>query len=328
MPDMLSDIQDDLSDDESEVKDTLALKMTFRDDVIKKMCQGKPNAFQESLLKHESLLREEIMKFHEQERAAEESKMNEISDKQLSLGSVGQLIRFESRYSLYGYLAIIFYCITHLTMYQIVESLILEQTRGFTVKQEIPFYLRLIVISILVLRFTGGIWEWVSPDLNTAVMAELKNRKHYYQDWDTKIQFWFQKRRVIRILLNYIAFYVCLVAMVFFQHQFYATIFHDRSWIYENLPSRQHEIDTSISRALRGNVTEVCTEQTNEECSLLEEIAKQDDAFFFRQVTLASYLYFKGYAEMYLVSPFGLRLVSLPILIVGIYLLEKLGFDW
>jgi hypothetical protein len=305
-----------------------------RNQWIVRMCQNKPKSYQEMMERNENLLREMSRTYFKKERNEEEEQHHRRQEERISKMpwmSLGQILRFEIRFAFQGYFMLVLYCITHLMTYQLVESCIMEQTRGFTGNQENQFYFLLLVVSLFILRITGGLWDWLSPNRCTAVQSEIK-RQHQVANrnsWDMNVQSWLQKRRHVRIFVQYVAFYVILVAIVYFKHQFFTLLIHDRSWIYENLPSRQYNMETPISQALVANVAnrEKC-EQIDEQCSLLTHMTQQDDEYLYSRITLTSYFNFRGYSGMYLVSPFGMRLLLSTISVIGIFILEKLGFQW
>lgn len=319
------------SDGENEL-DQLKHKFAFRDILLKRMTQGKDSSYVEMCLLHESLMREEAMKLLEEEGNLKNNinTAHHAKDKKRRSSPINcmHFLAFEAQLALPGLVALLFYCSAHLAAYQFVESIVLERTRIFpNSRDEDMYYFGCIIASLIMTRLTGGVWDWVNLDRHEMAKWELDNRFRL-RYWDARLHLWFRKHRVIKLICDYIALYVCLVGVGYLHYRLFGPLFEDRSWITDNLPSRVYGIETSISMSLNRRFAPECHDEADQSCSLLVEITRQDEKHLYSQVSVSSFLGIVGYPGAHAATPSATQALTFAITCFGVFVLQKLGYEW
>ena len=315
--------------DESNMQN-LQSKFAFRDVLLKRMVQGKDEAYTEMIMRHESLIRDEAMKWQEDEEKLQNGVGSCIisfsNDETSVMAMLKRFLHFEVRLALPGLLAVIFYCFTHLSIYHLIESIVMEGSRAF--KKEDMYYIVSFVVSLLAIRLTGGIWDWVSVKRHEIAKVELQ-RRFRVGYLDAKLHLWFRRRRVARLVIDYVAIYVCLVAMSHFHFRVYGPLFEDRAWILDNLPSRTHNVETAVAASLQRRVLyPECQVEADQSCSLLNELTREDEKYLYSQVSIASFFGIMGYAGAHAATPFATRVLASCSIAIGMVVLQILGYQW
>lgn len=322
------------SNDDSKLQH-LQNKFAFRDVLLKRMAQGKDEAYTEMIMRHESLIRDEAMKWQADveklqngtEIKGVESYIISFSNNEASFTAMcKRCLLFEARLSLPGLLAVVFYCFTHLALYLLIESIVMEGSRAF--RNEDMYYFVSFIVSLLVIRLTGGIWDWVSLKRHEVAKVELQ-RRFRVGYLDAKLHLWFRRRRVARLVVDYFAIYVCLVAMSHFHYRLFGPLFEDRSWILDKLPSRTHDVETAVAASLKRRLLyPECRGEVDQTCSLLDELTREDEKYLYSQVSITSFVGIMGYAGAHAATPFATRVLALISISVGIFVLRALGYQW
>jgi hypothetical protein len=236
-----------------------------------------------------------------------------------------------------GLLAVMCYCSAHLAAYEVTECFLLELTR--IIHSEALFYLGCIAVSLLTIRLTGGVFEWVSTERHDAAKFELHNRIRLgYRD--AKVHLWFRRHTTIKFVLDNVAVYICLVGVSYLHYQVLSPFFADRDWLIDNLPSKAQGMETSIHWWLKGRFVPECNNDddatidggvdnnaTNyKECSWLEELNNEDELYVWNNVAVTSFHEFMGNELAPGLTPWALQVLHGSIAAVAIYILHKLGF--
>lgn len=355
---LLSDWNDDAEEDELEA---LKEKLAFRESLLQHILQGKDASFAKTLRDHESLIMEEALKFVERNQAPtkargkgkvvrkekgqwkcpeEKTEQGESQrlrnktnaeelNKQLDSSIKGSKIRtsllFEMYYAVPGFLAVISYCSLHLAAYMLVESLFVEGSRYCRIED--LYYLGSIVACLMMTRLTGGIWDWLSLSRHDIVRSELQ-RRYRLGHWDARLHLWFRRHQFIKAAIDHFALYGCLVAVYHFHNRLLISLFDDRSWILDNLPSRRHGVDTTVALTLQRRNTLECQADESNICTLLGNLNDQDAAYLYSKVAITSYFAIIGSTAAVLASPMALRSASSILAVLNWLHLKKLGFQW
>lgn len=309
-------------DDELQLREE---KFAFRDVLLKRMLLGKDIAFTEMVLRHEALIRDEAIRCHEDEQKQKIGEDIDGVDNEIvsNASTFNRALHFEIGLAVPGFLAVFFFCIVHLAAYLLVESVLEESTRACS--NEDTVYVVTFFASVLLLRLTGGICEWLSPTRCAAAEIEFQRRIRV-GCWDSRLYLWFQQHRRVKLFLDYLAFYVCFVGIAQFHHRLFSPIFEDRAWILDKLPSRQHNLETTVAMSLKGRLTPTCPVEEDQLCSLLDELTRQDVEYLFSQVSYSSYLAIMGNAAAHAATPFAIRVFSLCLISFGILALHALEY--
>jgi hypothetical protein len=339
---LLSDWNDSNDDEEENDYDgedefeQLKQKFVFRDMLLKRMTQGKDSCYVEMCLQHESLMRAEALKLLETDSALKKDlgekikSVNHVKGKKIISSPIKCMhcLVFETQLALPGLVAVLFYCSAHLAAYQFVESIVLERTRIFrNSREEDMYYFACVIASLILTRLTGGVWDWVNLDRHEVAKAELDNRFRL-RYWDAKLHLWFRKHRVIKLICDYTSLYICLVGVGYFHYRLFGPLFEDRTWITENLPSRVHGIETSISMSLNRRFAPECQDEADQSCSLLVEMTRQDEKHLYSQVSISSFLGIMGYSGAHAATPIAIQALTLSVTCLGVFVLQKLGYEW
>jgi hypothetical protein len=204
------------------------------------------------------------------------------------------------------------------------------------------FYLGCIAVSLLTIRLTGGVFEWVSNERHDTAKFDLHNRIRLgYRD--AKLHLWFRQHATFKFFLDTLAVYICLVGVSYLHYRLLSPFFANRDWLIDNLPSKAQGMETSIHWWLKGRFVPECNNNDAttegggggdsnasnfEECSWLEELNYEDERYVWNNVAVASYHQFMGNELAAGLTPWALQVLHGSIAAVAIYILHKLGFNW
>mmetsp|Transcript_13611 Transcript_13611/g.22537 ORF Transcript_13611/g.22537 Transcript_13611/m.22537 type:complete len:406 (+) Transcript_13611:137-1354(+) len=319
-------------------------KFAMRDSLLKRMGKGKDASYVSILVHHESLVQAEAFQLLNLEQKKESKKTKataqdlpntvivtkqEVSSTSTSpSSSLRNMLIFEARFTLPGLVALLLYCSAHMAAFEATQCLVMELTRIQVLKDsENMFHLGCIVAGLAVIRLTGGVFEWVSVKRHKMAKFDLHNRIRLNYT-DAKMHLWFRQHKTVKLLLDTIALYICLVGVAFFHYRLLSPFFSNRDWIIDNLPSKAQGVaETPVHWWLKGRFTPECNAE-DEQCSWLEEMTHQDERYVWDQVSVASYQQFMGNEAAPGLTPGALQVLHLSIATVAVFLLSKLGFNW
>jgi hypothetical protein len=345
------DDQEEEELDESCCVDTTYLrlqrKFALRNSLLNRMCKGKDPSYAAMLMHHESLVQAEAfrvlqgesdeveMKQHESEEGSSTKPSPQAFARPLSsLETLRNRFLFETHLTIPGLLAVLLYCSAHLAAYEVTQCIVLELTR--IVQSELLFYTGCIAVSLLTIRLTGGVFEWVSNERHETAKFDLHNRIRL-GDRDAKVHLWFRQHATMKFVLNTIAVYICLVGVSYLHYRLLSPFFANRDWLIDNLPSKAKGMDTPIHWWLKGRFVPECNNEAttdggadgnasiNEECSWFEELTNEDERYVWNNVAVASYHQFMGNELAPGLTPWTLQVLHGSIAAVAIYMLHKLG---
>jgi len=147
--------------------------------------------------------------------------------------------------------------------------------------------------------------------------------------WDAKIHLWFRRRSTLKFALDYFAIYTCLVGMSLIHFHLMQPVFSDRRWLTDHLPSRAYQdLETPISLWLNGLLTPECDETGDEQCTLMQELNRQDEQYLATRIAVSSYNQLLGSDGAPVTTPLLFQLSHLAVALAGAWALKKLGFQW
>jgi len=192
----------------------------------------------------------------------------------------------------------------------------------------------ILVASIMVLRITGGIFEWVSDDVFVRVKFDMHNRLRL-GNMDAKLVRWFHRHEHVRTFFNAFAFFACSFAVNHFQDQVLGMACDKRESLFEELPSVKHGVITSVSKRVAAGLSEEHLERLLADsscvagvCSLDEfhdDLTRQDEAFLLSEISRDCFGELMGSDSAVLVTEWSTFWFSAASVIVTIILLRMMG---
>lgn len=241
-------------------------------------------------------------------------------------------IVFEKQNALPGAISLILNCVAFNACLEILDIIVSRLSSiDYESQHLLPFIL--LLGSVLVLRITGGIFDWVSDDVYGRVKFDMHNRL-YLGKSDAELVRWFHHHGHIRTFLNVFAFFACSFAVNQFQDQALGMAFDKREELFANLPSVKNGIFTSISRRVATGLSEesvgrLLAESTCEAgiCSLAEsdDWTLRDEAFVRSAISDDCYGELMGVESAVLVTEWVAFWFSVVTSLVAIVLLRMMG---
>lgn len=287
-------------------------EFALRDEVLERLGKDKSDAYIAMLRHHEEMVRSEAFIVLEQEgcaalKGASKNKNYEkdddsngrrvvksiehCPDKKFGL-FLKEVILFETGLTFPSLLCFVLYSSAHTAFYETMYNLLGVISKGLRVSQESVF-IGSMILSYILLRANGGLWDWSSKLTYDMAKFELHNR-FQLECWDAKLHHWFRKRQTVKSILSFLAFYMCFLAVEELKIRLLRPLFSDRSWIFDNLPSKPYDVESVITLWLNGVWTEECDEDDlsaseMNECLILERLTKDDERTVERQLSAVSY---------------------------------------
>ena len=110
----------------------------------------------------------------------------------------------------------ILYCIAHASCFQIMEACTFALTKGF--KNQDVVAVVLILLSILLLRITGGMWKYLDYDSYDRIKFDMHNRLRLGKV-DACVARWFRQHPKIQAFANLVAFYTTFESVGYLQER-------------------------------------------------------------------------------------------------------------
>ena len=244
-------------------------------------------------------------------------------------------IVFEVQNVLPGVISLILNCIAFNACLEILEIVISRLSSIDYERQHfLPFVL--LIGSVVVLRITGGIFDWVGDAVYGRVKFDMHNRLRLGKS-DAKLVRWFHHHEHIRTFLNVFAFFACSFAVNQLQDQALGMAFDKREELFANLPSVKNGIFTSVSRRVaaglsKDSVERLLAESTCEAgvCSFAEsdDWTRRDEAFVRSAISEDCYGELMGIESAVLVTEWVAFWFSIVTSLVAIVLLKMMGIHF
>lgn len=320
------------SDDEPSPASLKELKKEFkaRDELLDQLVQGIDPTYARMMRENEQAVRKQkMLQSKQKQRPNVDSKASATTTKPHCSSSVRKgdqngaaiveearkvglmerlyrMVAFDVQNMLPGVLVLILNCIAYTGFGQIVRSFVvlLSRNKEFESQQFLPA--AMILLSVVILRFTGGMCDWVNEATNARIKFDMKNRLRLGK-WDALVIKWFLGHEFIATYLNVFSFFTAYYAVYAYQEQALALAFDIRHQLFQELPSVKQGLMTSMSKRLAtglgvehvqrvlGNAT--CAAGT---CSLdeqnddLDDLTLQDEAFLASSMSSDCYVDLMG----------------------------------
>lgn len=235
-----------------------------------------------------------------------------------------QQLQFEAKYFLPTAIALVAYCVAHVSLYEILNTVISEASKSSDMSSHV-IYICLIMAGFALARFSGSAWYWLNEDLWSGAKIELRKRVKM-GFLDTKVQLWFKKHKLLRSGVGLLSFYLCHIGMVYFVcYVLFPYVGDDKEYYLSNLPSQKyHNSSTFVSQELIKAIN-----GTSSDGAHACEITQDDFDFMFDKMTIASFEWFFGRYDTALVTAGQTLLFYAVVAVCSITILKKLkvGLD-
>ena len=212
----------------------LERKFEIREEMLKRLSEGKSEAYVEMLRHHEEAARQQKRKEYRRKvtengspRGSHTKKMDAsvITSESLPtenglLGKVRRILLFEGYHSAQAITIILFSSVVGIAIYDMVETFLREIAGLSAPYVNIhQFHALLIMFCLIVMRKTGYIWWWLQEDDSyECVRFELCNRLELGY-WDARLMYYLSRSgKTLAGCLNIICFYSMYVGISYFYY--------------------------------------------------------------------------------------------------------------
>ena len=253
-------------------------------------------------------------------------------------------LQFEMEYTGLSAVNLLFYCLAHLCIYDLVYATLLELTDTFSQNIHL-LYLLLLISGLVILRSTGFIFWFLGTKDYRRVRSRHRTRLRNGH-WDSRFLNWMERQHVLRTVTETVAFYFCYISLSYFWSAFLLHFVNQQDLILKYLPSAQfHEKMATLQVEDEKTADHVYAafdardsflfNTKNGTCPEGEEDDDDDDidwyledyTYIYSKVAKLSYYNYIGTEE-------NAALMTMPVLVItyvatgalSIYGLYKLGF--
>jgi hypothetical protein len=142
--------------------------------------------------------------------------------KHYPLLSLKHLVLFEWHHSFEGSFFAMLYCFGHVALFSLVELSITSALSSINGLTPYRLHTMVIVVALLMMRFNGYLWSWLSLQSWEHVKFDMHNRR-VLGYWDAHLLTCFRQGVLSRIkpLISIIAFYMLFLSVMFFYFEIY-----------------------------------------------------------------------------------------------------------
>ena len=238
-----------------------------------------------------------------------------------------RIARFEFYHTSGGFVTLVFYCLAHISLYELVSNLFLECTR-YTQQSQQVVYSAIFIFALILSRLSGGIFAWVEEDTYDGIKFDCHNRLRL-ADFDVLILRWFRRHPAIKHTSDIASLYLCFMSVSYFvQYWMLPTLLDARDDILSNLPSLRFDFCTTrlqeiLGDGLSGSCSSIdlsgfegeraCFDNSNalsesgtycyDAKELGEALTDEDWDYFSREVSVSSMYSFVGDSQAALTRP-------------------------
>ncbi len=239
---------------------------------------------------------------------------------------------FDAQNSLPGWAIIILYCVLHSSCNYLVETVSIALTKHYANQNVVEVCC--VIIALVMLRMSGGLWDWLSDEKYERVKFDAHNRLRL-GSLDARIHRWFRRRPNLQTLMNIVAFYL-IYGSVCQLHDRCLHAFEKRHVIFRDLPSVKQGILTHVSERIAEGLPEEIVEQHLAESTcvdlaalnlgeLHENLTQADDDYLASQLSAFAYAEFMGMIDAPFVGEWEINTFYFASVVVAVVLLKKLG---
>jgi hypothetical protein len=211
----------------------LERKLEIREETLKRLSEGKSEAYVKMLRHHEEAAKQQKIKEHGRKltekgspRGSQTKKMDASIATSESLptdtgllGEVRRFLLFEGYHSGQAVAVILFSSVVGIAIYDMMDNM-MRQIAGLSAPYVNihQFHALLIVFGAVVMRTTGYIWWWLQGDSFACVKFELHNR-HKLGHWDARLMHYLSRSgKTLANCLNIICFYSLYIGISYFYY--------------------------------------------------------------------------------------------------------------
>ena len=294
----------DMDAEEDEVTiDLLHLEKHFalRDELFEQIIAEKDSEYVRIAKEYEEAMRALLLQRDEAQQGDNDERSLPIKPPSLSTRLLCWNRTLVFSEALVGYATIILYCVAHLSCWEVLTAIVYEGTRNW--KHQTALHAMLLFGSLIILRLSGGIFAWVDPETYELAKANLERRRKLGA-WDGRVIQWFRRHDFIKTFVNTAAFYVCWIAVAYFET--WCLRFVDKRHILlKGLPSAAFEIMTVARNKIEPGQARELEECVDNACQLEEELEYEDSVYLYSELSISSYYQLMGDESAPLISTRG-----------------------
>ena len=191
----------------------------------------------------------------------------------------------------------------------------------------------MLFFAIFLLRFTGGLWEYVSYETYDRIKFDMQNRIRLGK-LDAVVMRFFHKHPIIYTFANACAFYISFNSVMWWHGRCLAA-FDQRDIIFQSLPSVKQGIMTAITEKIVTGLDPVTVQRhlANATCvagvcdveELHANLARLDYAYLESVLSRVSYHELFGWEAAVLVSEWTMTGYFVASAFLSIFLLKLMG---
>jgi hypothetical protein len=195
----------------------------------------------------------------------------------------------------------------------------------------------MLVLTFIIMRFTGGMYDWVGKATYARIKFDMKNRLRLGK-WDARALKWFLQHEIVKTYVNVLCFFTFVYAVYTFQEHALAWAFDSRRQLFEDLPSVKQGLMSSVSRRLSTGLEADYVQRmlgdatcVSEMCSLKDDnddLARQDEDFLASNMALDCFADLMGNEAAILCSESALFWYYAITSVIAIFILKKMGHQF
>jgi hypothetical protein len=311
-----------------------------RDKLLQKLLKGIDPAYARAMRENEQAVRKlKLQQLQRSETPNQSSQPLNAKPKpdELAIKTIGSFERmrralaFEIHNTLPGAIIVFLNCIAHGCCYQTIIQVIDAITADYD--NQVWVAVVVILFSIVLLRFSGGLWEYVSSETYERVKFDMHNRLRLGK-LDALIMQWFHKRPNMYTFANAFAFFASYDSVVWLQERCLAA-FDQREIIFQSLPSVKQGVMTTLNEMIANGheLQTVPPQLVNATCvagfcgveELRAHLYRQDDAYLQSVLSKESYENFFGWKATVFIGEGPMTGYWLASMFLSIFLLRTMG---
>lgn len=221
-------------------------------------------------------------------------------------------INFEMKYTTLATATLLCYCLAHLTIYEIIYTVVLELTDA-NVRHYWSIYACIMITGLFILRATGFLWMFLTGKNYRQSKAEIKKQLQQ-GSWDAIFSNWIDDKPRFKTLLELVGFYLIYISLNFFWSAFLGCMVDQKQELIRLLPSTtncREDMDIVDDNCVADgvNTTTACEATCSGSSGDWED---RDYEFIYQNVAKTSYYQFSGYHEAPLYSAQMAMIVLMP----------------
>lgn len=318
-----------------------------RDKLLKKLVKGIDSTYARIMQENEQAVRKKkLLRLKKKETKGPTSVKNEdasyltsLNDDEHHTKKIGMWERlyrmfvFDIHNTLQAILVLVLNNIAYTGFAQVVRSFV-----GLVASDDPRFVpVALVLSSVVVLRLTGGLCQWVTESTYARIKFDMNNRLRLGK-WDAVLMKWFLQHDFLSRHLNAVAFFAVNYAVYIYQEQVFVKFFDIRHDLLQHLPSAKQGVISYVGERLssgldKEHVHRVLGDATCAAgvCDLSEfdvELNNQDETFLYSSVAPDCYESLMGNQAAGLYTETNLFLFYTGSMIAAVVILRMIGIKF